>query len=150
MLKSLFNKVACLKVCNVLKKRLQHRFVSCEYYEIFKNNFWTEHLWWLLRSLLSSLKAVENHWFSNDFSGEQKRTMGRNRLRMLYNHKNLLPCLEKKQFNSTVFIKNFKCTIKNYMNILGVSNGILMKKEILNCSKKCLRKFDNLVDKRFC
>ena len=79
--------------------------------------------------LLSSLKAVENHWFSDDFSGEQKRTMGRNRLRMLYNHKNLLPCLEKKQFNSTVFIKNFKCTIKNYMNILGVSNGILMKNE---------------------
>ena len=115
MLKSLFNKVACLRVCNFLKKRLQHRFVSCEYYYFYP--------------LLSSLKALEILWFFDDFSGEQKRTMERNRLRMLYNHKNLLPCLEKKQFNSTVFIKNFKCTIKNYMNILGVSNGILMKNE---------------------
>ena len=100
--------------------------------------------------LLSFLKALENLWFLNDFSGEQKRIMGKNRLRMLYNHKNLLPCLENNHFNSTIFIKNFKCTIKKYMNILGVSNSMLMKKEILNCSKKCLRKFDNLVDKRFC
>ena len=40
-LKSLFNKVAGLKA--TLKETLTQRF-SCEYYEIFKNIFFEEHL----------------------------------------------------------------------------------------------------------
>ena len=38
VLKSLLNKAAGLQACNFIKKRLQFRF-SCEYCEVFKNNF---------------------------------------------------------------------------------------------------------------
>ena len=38
MLESLFHKVAGLKVCNFIKKRLQHRYFPCEYCKIFKNS----------------------------------------------------------------------------------------------------------------
>ena len=43
--------------CNFIKKRLWHRFFSCEFCEISKNTFLTEHLRWLLLLLhfLSSL-----------------------------------------------------------------------------------------------
>ena len=41
MLESLFNKVAGLK-------ETPTQVYSCEYYEIFKNSFFTEHVWWLL------------------------------------------------------------------------------------------------------
>ena len=39
-----FNKVAGLSSATLLKKRLAQVF-SCEFYEIFKNNFFTEHFW---------------------------------------------------------------------------------------------------------
>ena len=39
-----FNKVAGLSSATFLKKRLAQVF-SCEFYEIFKNNFFTEHFW---------------------------------------------------------------------------------------------------------
>ena len=39
-----FNKVAGLSSATLLKKRLAQVF-SCEFYEIFKNNFFTGHFW---------------------------------------------------------------------------------------------------------
>ena len=39
-----FNKVAGLSSATFLKKRLAQVF-SCEFYEIFKNNVFTEHFW---------------------------------------------------------------------------------------------------------
>ena len=32
------------KACNFIKKRLQHRTFSCEYWEISKNTYFEEHL----------------------------------------------------------------------------------------------------------
>ena len=47
VLESLFNKVA--EACNFIRKGLlQHKVFSCEYYEIFKSTFFTEHILWLL------------------------------------------------------------------------------------------------------
>ena len=54
-----FNKVAGLWPATLLRKRLWHRLAtllkktpaqvfSCEFCEILKNTFFTEHLWWLL------------------------------------------------------------------------------------------------------
>ena len=40
-MKSLSNKVAYRKVCNVIEKRLQHR---CEYWKIFKNIYFEDDL----------------------------------------------------------------------------------------------------------
>ena len=37
-------KVSGLRTATLLKKRLAQVF-SCEFYEIFKNTFFTEHLW---------------------------------------------------------------------------------------------------------
>ena len=42
-----FNKVADFRPANLLKKTLWHRF-PCGFCKIFKNNFFTEHLQWLL------------------------------------------------------------------------------------------------------
>ena len=44
MLESYFKIVAGLKVCNYIKKRLQHRFFFCEYCKIFKKTYFEEHL----------------------------------------------------------------------------------------------------------
>ena len=43
MLESLFNKPSGLQVCSFIKKRLQHMF-SCEICNIFKNNYFEEHM----------------------------------------------------------------------------------------------------------
>ena len=48
-MESLFNKVAGLKACNFIKKALTQVF-SCEYYEIFKNTYFEEHLEMALNS----------------------------------------------------------------------------------------------------
>ena len=48
---SLFlNKVAGLRTqaCNFIKKETLALVFSCEFCEIYKNTFFTEHLWWLL------------------------------------------------------------------------------------------------------
>ena len=34
--------------CNFIKKEILAQVFSCEFYEIFKNTFFIEHLWWLL------------------------------------------------------------------------------------------------------
>ena len=44
MLESLLSKVAGLQALNFIKQRLQHRFFSCKYFEIFKNTYLEEHL----------------------------------------------------------------------------------------------------------
>ena len=45
VLGSPFSKVAGLKTCDFIKKRLQNRMFSGEYCEIFKNTYFKEHLW---------------------------------------------------------------------------------------------------------
>ena len=40
-----FDKVAGLRPATLLTKRLRHIVFSCEFCEIFKNNFFMEHLW---------------------------------------------------------------------------------------------------------
>ena len=43
-----FNKLAGSKAFNFIKKETPTQVFSSEYYEIFKNTFFTEHLRWLL------------------------------------------------------------------------------------------------------
>ena len=35
----------CASVCNFIKKEILVQVFSCEFYEICKNTFFTEHLW---------------------------------------------------------------------------------------------------------
>ena len=42
------DKVADLKVCNFIKKRLQHRCFPVEFHKFLRASFFTEHLRWLL------------------------------------------------------------------------------------------------------
>ena len=51
MLRSLFNKVEGLKVCTFFKTD-PNTVVSCKYCKISKNNFLTQHLRWLLLTVL--------------------------------------------------------------------------------------------------
>ena len=44
VLKSLFNKVSGAESCTFIKKKLQHRYFSCEIWETFKNIYFEEHL----------------------------------------------------------------------------------------------------------
>ena len=39
------NKVASLQACNFIKKETLAQMLSCEFCVIFKNTFFTEHLW---------------------------------------------------------------------------------------------------------
>ena len=48
VLESRFNKVADLKACHFIKKRLQHRCFPVNIAKILKTAFFIEHLWWLL------------------------------------------------------------------------------------------------------
>ena len=48
MLNSLFNKVAGLQVCSVIKQRLQHRCFPVKFAKLLRTNFFTEHPRWLL------------------------------------------------------------------------------------------------------
>ena len=52
MLDSLFNKAADLKVCNFIKKRLQHRCFPVTFAKLLWTPFFTEHLRWLLLKLI--------------------------------------------------------------------------------------------------
>ena len=55
VLESLFNKVACLKAYNFIKKRLWHRCFPVNIAKLFRTAFFIEHLWWLLLDFLQSL-----------------------------------------------------------------------------------------------
>ena len=48
MLKSLFNKVAGLKACNFVKKRLQHRCFPVNIAKCLRTAFFKKHLRWML------------------------------------------------------------------------------------------------------
>ena len=37
-----------LQACNFIKKETLAQVLSCEFWEISKNSFFTEHFWWLL------------------------------------------------------------------------------------------------------
>ena len=64
-----FNKVAGLRPVTSLKKRLWQMF-SCEFREIFRNTFFTEHLRWLLLNKTYKKMSVWSPWnyfFSSSF-----------------------------------------------------------------------------------
>ena len=64
-----FNKVAGLRPVTLLKKRLWQMF-SCEFREIFRNTFFTEHLRWLLLNKTYKKMSVWSPWnyfFSSSF-----------------------------------------------------------------------------------
>ena len=48
VLESHFKKVAGLKACNFIKKRLQHRCFPVRFEKFLRTPFFTENLWWLL------------------------------------------------------------------------------------------------------
>ena len=60
-----FNKVAALRsqVCNFIKKETLAQEFSCAFCEIFKNIFFTEHLWVTGRLLLYFLSCISNFFF---------------------------------------------------------------------------------------
>ena len=43
----------CIQACNFIKRETLAQVFSCEFYEIFKNTFLTEHLRWLLLTFYS-------------------------------------------------------------------------------------------------
>ena len=61
MLESLFNKVASLWIQRCQKVTPTQVF-SSEHCEIFKNTFFTEHLWWLLLFICFLLLFFRRHW----------------------------------------------------------------------------------------
>ena len=48
VLESRFNKVADLKVCNIIEKRLRHRCFPAKFAKFLRRPFFTGHLWQLL------------------------------------------------------------------------------------------------------
>ena len=59
MLESLINKVAALKACNFIKKRLQHSFFFYKYCKIFKNTYFDEHLQTAASVILTAALYIE-------------------------------------------------------------------------------------------
>ena len=54
-----FIKVAGLKACNYIKKRLQHRCFPVNIAEFLRIAIFIEHLWWLLECRVITLKQVQ-------------------------------------------------------------------------------------------
>ena len=46
--------------CNFIKKETLAQLFSCEFWEIFKNTFLTEHPWWLLLNIYLSCYKWSN------------------------------------------------------------------------------------------
>ena len=65
LLKSLFNQVAGLQVCNFIKKRLQHRRFPVRSVKFFKSTYFEEQLW-TTSSVGMFLKKV---WCESDVMG---------------------------------------------------------------------------------
>ena len=65
MLESLLNKVAGLKACNFIKKRLQHRFFPLIVTKFIRTASFIEQLWWLLqvRRVFRSLSIIYDGMF---------------------------------------------------------------------------------------
>ena len=68
VLESLFNKAAGLKVCNFIKKKLQHMFFPVNMAKCLTIAFFIEHLRWLLllvqSNVLTLLKIVKLHYLA--------------------------------------------------------------------------------------
>ena len=67
VLGSIFNKVAGLKDCNVIKKRLQHRCLRVKFSKLLRRTFFIEHLRWMLLNEIHvdkncSVKDLEIQW----------------------------------------------------------------------------------------
>ena len=67
VLGSIFNKVAGLKACNVIKKRLQHRCLRVKFSKLLRRTFFIEHLRWMLLNEIHvdkncSVKDLEIQW----------------------------------------------------------------------------------------
>ena len=62
-MKSVFNKIAGTLTCNYIKKETSAQVFSCEFSEIFKNTFFTEHLPTTASTFSFSEAATGNvHW----------------------------------------------------------------------------------------
>ena len=62
---SFFNKVTDLKVCNFIKKRLQHRCFPVNILEFSRSTFFIEYLWSLVAASVScSLFLTQKLWLS--------------------------------------------------------------------------------------
>ena len=48
-----FKRVAGLRLCNIIKKRLQHRCFAVKFAKFLRTSFLTEHLMWLLLVIIS-------------------------------------------------------------------------------------------------
>ena len=57
-----FNKIAALSPTTLLKKETLAQVFSCEYYEISKNTFFTEHLW-------TTASELQNGMLMSEFCG---------------------------------------------------------------------------------
>ena len=66
MLETLFNKVAELKACNFIKKRLQHRYFPVNIAKLLRAAFFIEHIRWLL---LQIVFQVGTSHFKDSLSG---------------------------------------------------------------------------------
>ena len=64
MLESRFNEVAGLKICNFIKKRLQHKCFPVKF-QIFKNTYFEEHLQTTASALREFLRS-DSHLPKND------------------------------------------------------------------------------------
>ena len=68
MLESLFNKVAGLKACNFIKKRLKHSCFPVNIEKILRTAFFKEHLRWPpLNNYSSTRNTVQSRKFCRSF-----------------------------------------------------------------------------------
>ena len=65
-IESPFNKVTCLKACNFIKKRLQHRCFLVNITTFLRTHFLTEQLQWLLILREEKLKKVSKSNFEEE------------------------------------------------------------------------------------
>ena len=68
MLESLFNRVAALKACNFIKKRLQHRCFPVNITKFLRTRFFIEHFWRLFLKKKIIIPALGlTHTFEHPF-----------------------------------------------------------------------------------
>ena len=68
-----FNKLAGLKAFNFIKNETPTQVFSSEYYEIFKNTFFTEHFRWLL--LNKKFKVAMSHSNGNEATPQRRTSL---------------------------------------------------------------------------
>ena len=61
VLEFMLDEIPNLKACNFTKKRLQHTF-TWEYFEVLKNSFFIEQLWWMLLSMILFSTIIRSKW----------------------------------------------------------------------------------------